>query len=219
MCASANWLSRDKAFKAAIELNPNSANAHQFYGNLLSQLGRHTESSAKLRRALEIEPLLLTSNRLYGITLFYARKYDEAIAQLKKTIELDAGFAPAHDSLASVYFAKGNYAESVEEFAKSQELSGASRNAVLAREGFARGGWQGFLRSMTGESRPANLASYRAATFHSALGEKDKAFAELNKAYEEREFFMILLKVDSRLDPLRDDSRFQELLRKVGFPP
>ncbi len=72
---------------------------------------------------------------------------------------------------------------------------------------------------MTAESRPANLTSYRAATFHAALGEKDKAFAELNKAYENREFFMILLKVDPRLDPLRDDPRFQELLRKVGFPP
>jgi tetratricopeptide (TPR) repeat protein len=168
---------------------------------------------------LEIEPLLLTSNRLYGLSLLYARKYDEAIAQLKKTLELDASFAPAHDSLAQVYLAKGNYAESVEEFAKEQEFSGQPQNAVLIRESFARGGWQGFLRAMTGESRPANLPSYRVATFHAALGEKDKAFAELNKAYENREFFIMLLKVDSRLDPLRDDLRFQELLKKVGFPP
>ncbi|MCA1637584.1 MAG: protein kinase, partial [Acidobacteria bacterium] len=183
----------EREFKAAIELNPNSATAHQFYGNLLSLLGRDRESSAaaELRRALEIEPLLLTSNRLYGVALIYARKYDEAIAQLKKTLELDAGFAPAHDSLATVYFAKGSYAESVEAFARSQELFGVPQNAVLARESFARGGWQGFLRAMTGESRPTNLTSYRAATFHGELGEKDKAFAELNKAYENREFFMI----------------------------
>ncbi len=208
----------EREFKAAIELNPNSATAHQFYGNLLFQLGRDKESSAEFRRALEIDPLLLTSNRLYGLSLLYARKYDEAIAQLKKTVELDASFAPAHDSLAQVYLAKGNYAESVEEFAKEQELIGEPQNAVLIRESFARGGWQGFLRAMTGESRPSNLASYRAATFHAALGEKDKAFAELNKGYENREFFIMLLKVDQRLDPLRDDPRFIELIRRVGLP-
>jgi len=114
--------------------------------------------------------------------------------------------------------AKGNYAESVEEFAKEQELIGEPQNAVLIRESFARGGWQGFLRAMTGESRPSNLASYRAATFHAALGEKDKAFAELNKAYENREFFMMLVKVDPRLDSLRTDPRFTELMHKVGLP-
>jgi tetratricopeptide (TPR) repeat protein len=167
---------------------------------------------------LEIEPLLLTSNRLYGLSLLYARKYDEAVAQLKKTLELDASFAPAHDSLAQAYFVKGNYAESVEEFAKYQELSGEPQNAALARESVARGGWQGFLRAMTGEHRPAKLTSYSVATFHTALGEKDKAFAELNKAYEDREFFISLLKVDQRLDPLRSDPRFADLMRKVGLP-
>ncbi len=138
--------------------------------------------------------------------------------QLKKTLELDASFAAAHESLATAYFARGNYAESVEEFAKSQELSGEPQNAVLARESFAHGSWQGFLRAMTGERRPANVSPYRAATFYAALGEKDKAFAELNKAYENREFFMVLLKVDPRLDPLRSDPRFQDLLRRVGLP-
>ncbi|MFN2393894.1 MAG: hypothetical protein ABR566_18280, partial [Pyrinomonadaceae bacterium] len=78
--------------------------------------------------------------------------------------------------------------------------------------------WRGFLRAMTGTHRPANLSSYNVATFHAALGEKDKAFAELNKSYENREGILGLLKVDPRLDTLRDDPRFQELLRKVGFP-
>ena len=113
---------------------------------------------------------------------------------------------------------QGNYAETVEEFAKSQELSGEPQNAVLARESFARAGWQGFLRAMAGERRPANLTSYSAATFHAALGEKDKAFAALNRAYEDREFYISLLKVDQRLDPLRSDPRFAELVRRVGLP-
>ena len=157
-------------------------------------------------------------NWFYSHALVHARKYDEGIAQLKKTQELDANFPGTHDHLARVYQAKGDYAESVEEFAKYQELSGEPQNAALARESVARGGWRGFLRAMTGERRPAKLTSYSAATFHAALGEKDKAFAALNKAYEDREFYISLLKVDQRLDPLRSDPRFAELMRKVGLP-
>ncbi len=71
---------------------------------------------------------------------------------------------------------------------------------------------------MTGTRRPANIPSYIIATFHAELGEKDKAFAELNKSYESREYFMVLLRVDPRFDSLRDDPRFQDLLRRVGLP-
>lgn len=208
----------EREFKAAIELNRMNPTAHVTYGNLLSILGRHEEALNEFRRALELDPLSLIGNRLYGLGFFYARGYDEAVAQLGRTVELDAGFAPAHDSLANVHFVKGDYAASVEAFAKSQELFGERQNAALARESFARGGWQGFLRAMTDGRNGANLASYRLATYHAALGERDRAFDELSKAYESREFFMILLKVDPRLDPLRSDPRFIELMRKVGLP-
>jgi TolB-like protein/tetratricopeptide (TPR) repeat protein len=208
----------EREFKAAIELNRMSPTAHLHYGNLLSTLGRHEEALNEFRRALELDPLSLIGNRLYGLAFYHARRYDEAIAQLERTVELDAGFAPVHDSLSNVYSVKGDYAASIEAFAKNQELIGERQNAVLARESFARGGWQGFLRAMTGERGAANMASYRLATYHAALGEKDKAFDELNKAHESREFFMILLKVDPRLDPQRSDPRFAELVRRVGFP-
>jgi eukaryotic-like serine/threonine-protein kinase len=207
----------EREFKAAIALNAMSPTAHVTYGNLLSTLGRHEEALKELRRALELDPLSLIGNRLYGLGFFYARRYEEAIAQLQRTVELDAGFAPAYDSLANVYSVKGDYAASVEAFAKNQELIGEGQNAALARESFIRGGWQGFLRAMTGERGAANSASYRLATYHAALGEKDEAFDELNNAYESREFFMILLKVDPRLDPLRSDPRFADLMRRVGF--
>jgi tetratricopeptide (TPR) repeat protein len=155
---------------------------------------------------------------MYGENLLYARKYDEAIAQLKRTLELDPNFLPVHDSLGFAYQVKGNYAGSVEGFAKFEELIGERQYAELMRESFAKGGWQGFLRAMTGERRPSNLPSYYAATFQAALGENDKAFAELNKSYDRREAFMTRLKVDPRLDPLRSDPRFAELMRRVGFP-
>jgi TolB-like protein/Flp pilus assembly protein TadD len=205
-------------FKRAIELNPNSATARHFYGNLLiSDASRHEEAIAELRRALEIDPLSPLINRQLAIALFYARRYDDAITQLEKTLELDPNFAPAYNMLSNVYQLKGDYARSVEALAKHQELIGESQNAVLTRESFARGGWHGFLRTMTGEQRP-NFTSYSLATFYVALGEKDKAISELEQSFEKREFFLTVLKIDPRLDPLHDDPRFQELLKKVGFP-
>ena len=153
---------------------------------------------------------------MYGECLFFSRRYDESIGQLKKTVELDPNFARAHYSLATAYQLKGDYAESVAEFVKFQELTGNFENATLIRESFAKGGWQGFLRAITGERRPADLSSSIAARFLAELGEKDKALAELNKAYENHEYFLVWLKVDPRLDSLRSDRRFEDLVRRVG---
>jgi eukaryotic-like serine/threonine-protein kinase len=207
----------EREFKRAIELEPNYATAHLRYSLLLTTLGRHEESLVKIRRALEIDPLSVFVNRGYGDRLIDARKYDEAIIQLKKTLELDSNFALAHSSLSWVYHVQGNYAGSVEEIAKTYELTGRQEYAALARESFIRGGWHGYLLAMT--ERRSDLRAYTRAIFYAALGNKDKAFDELNKAYENREYNLSRLKVDPRLDPLRDDARFEELLRKIGFPP
>lgn len=204
----------EREYKRAIELNPNYATAHQWYGEMLSHLGRHEESQAELHRALEIDPLALIINVWYGNSLFYARRYDDSLAQLKKTLELDAGFAITHQSLARVYQARGDYAEAVEEFAKYKELTGEQQTAALIRESFAKDGWQGFLRAMTGKQRPANLSGYEKVVFLAALGEKEKAFAEPG---ESNEVFGRMLKVDPLLDPLRDDPRFADLVRRIGL--
>jgi DNA-binding winged helix-turn-helix (wHTH) protein/TolB-like protein len=214
-----NFVGAEREHKRAIELNPNYASAHQWYSELLTALSRHEEAFAEMRWALEIDPSSLIINRQYGVSLLFARQYDEAISQLKKTIEMDADFAPAHSTLSLAYQLKGNYAESVEKLAKYEELSGNQQSAALARESFARGGWQGFLRAMTGERQPSNWTPYKVATFHALLGEKDKAFAELNKSYQEHETVLGLLKVDPRFDSLRADPRFAEVLRRIGLAP
>ncbi len=208
----------EREFQRAIELNPNSATAHQIYGNLLLNLGRHEESLNEMRRALEIEPLSLITNRFYGIALLWARRYDESAEQLKKTLELDVNFIPAYDTLGNAYRMQGRYADSVEAYASGQQALNNLEAAALMRDSFSKGGWQGFLEAMTNKPQLNYLkSSYVVATYHTELGEKDEAIALLNKAYEEREFFITLLKVDPRLDPLREDPRFQELLKRVGF--
>lgn len=214
-----DFVGAEREEKRAIELNPNYATAHHWYSELLMGLGRHEEALAEIRRALEIDPLSLILNRQYGASLLFARQYDAAIEQMKKTVELDANFAVGHSTLSVSYRMKGNYAESVEELARFQDLVGGVQTAALMRESFAEGGWQGFLRAMTDERRPANLTPYNVATFHAALGQKDQAFVELNKAYQNREGILGLLKVDPRFDSLHDDPRFEDLARRFKVAP
>src|SRR5262249_4055208 len=113
------------------------------------------------------------------------------------------------------YLIKGMYPEGVEELIKFLELVGNRQLAALMRESFAKGGLQELRRALVGKFGLYN--AYNEATNLAQMGEKDRAFAELNRAYENREANMESLKVDPSLDPLRDDPRFKELLTRVGF--
>jgi len=208
----------EREYRRAIELNRNYATAHQWYGILLSALGRHEESLAEFRRALDLDPFSLIINKNYANGFYYARRYDESIAYLKKTIDLNPNFALAHQDLSQVYQVTGKYAESVEEYARYQELIDERQAASLIRESYARNGWQGFLRLITSESRPVKMSDSDVATYYAALGNKDKAFSLLSRAYDARDGQLLWLKIDPLFDSLRDDPRFQELTRKVGFP-
>jgi TolB-like protein len=210
----------EREFRRAIELNPNYATAHQWYGEMLLNAGRLDEASSEYRRALEIEPLSLPINWDFGRFLYMSRRYDESMAQHKKTIELDPGFARAHRTLAEVYRVKGDYANAVEERARFFDLIGQPHNAALIRATFARDGWPGFLRLVTAESSPLRDSNnnWVVAKAYLDLGQKDKAFAELNKAYENRLSSLCWLKVEPQLDSLRSDPRYQQLLQKMGFP-
>jgi len=204
----------EREYQRAIELNSNYGATYLYYRNLLRSNGRFEESDAMARRGLEIEPFSLILNREYGSNLFFARRYDEAIAQLKKTIELDASFPSAHYGLALAYWMKGNYAEAVEEQAKYQELINEPNKAASLRESFTKGGWQGFLRTITDDSRQIDLSWDDLTAYYTTLGEKDKAFELLIKRFENREVRPGSL-IDPRFDPLRDDPRFEELVRRV----
>ena len=206
-------------FKRAIELNPNYATAHQWYGELLTNDGRFDEAEAEFRRGLEIEPLSIPINWDYGRFLYNARRFDESIAQHKKTIELDPSFARAHRTLGEVYRMKGDYGNTVAERARFFELIGQPQSAALIRETFAKGGWVGYLRFVTSENSALKEGNnnWVLAKAYLDLGEKDKAFTELNKAYDNRLSSLCWLKVEPQLDPLRSDPRYQELLRRMNF--
>lgn len=209
----------EREYKLAVELKPNYAGAHERYAGLLAALGRHEEAEAEYRRALEIDPISFGTKMKYCQFLFLARRYDESIAELKKILELKPDFPIAKLTLAVIHEAKGEYAEAIEEIADFQERFGVYEHAAIIRESFAKGGWPGFLKErMAYVSQEPNLPAATLASLYATAGENDRAFAELDKAYENREPGLANLKVDPNFDNLRDDPRFQVLLDRVGFP-
>ena len=212
--ADFDYAAAEREYKRAIELDPNYTTAHHNLGVMLTRTGRAEEGMAEVRRALEIEPFSIVVNRLYGECLAYLRRYDEGLAQLKKTAELDPGFPTTHFALSNVYRLMGKHAESVESFAKYNELFNRPETAKLVRASFAAGGWQGFLREMTSKPRDG-VSPYMTGLFLLELGEKEKAFAQFEKAYENREYQLRFIKLDPSVDALRGDPRFQELARRM----
>jgi len=153
-------------------------------------------------------------NLHYAESLYYARRYDEAIVQLKRTLDLNPDFATAYQRLTKFYQVSGNHAEAARSFATYRELIGEPGSAKLIRASFAKAGWQGVLRAITATDQLAKLSRYEKVIFRVALGERNKAFAELNESYE---VFGPLLKIEPLLDPLRDDPRFVEIMRRAGL--
>ena len=208
----------ERELRRAVELNPNYGIGHHFLGDLLSIRGKFEESFAVHARALELEPFSAVFNSGYGNSLTRARRYDQATAQYYKALELDPNFWGAYGRLSVISEIRGEYGKTVELRSKAFEANGDYRGAALMRESFANGGWVGLNRFLVGEKRPQNAPSYLQAVAFNALGEKDKAFEALNKSYQDHEISLVqLLNNDERIDSLRDDPRFHDLMKRIGF--
>ncbi len=219
-----DWVEAEKEFRRAFELNPSYATAHQWCANLFNALGRHEEALTEMEKALELDPLSLITNATLGRALYLARRYDQSLEQFRKTLEMDPNFAPAHLWLGQVYEQRQIYETAIMEFQKGTSLSAGSSYA-LARlgHGYAvagrRGEAQMMLNQLNALSKQRYVSPYDTALIYAGLGEKDRAFAWLERAYEERSVWLIFLKVEPSLDPLRSDPRFNDLLRRIGLPP
>jgi eukaryotic-like serine/threonine-protein kinase len=208
----------ERESQLALAANPNSTDAHRLNGFRLLFLGRFEEALAEVQRSLEIEPLSTAGNINYSYALFYSGRIDESEAQTKKAIDLAPDFWLSHYYLYNVYRLKGNYAQAVEELAKSKDLRDETEAAKLIRESFAKGGWQGFLRAVTVGHAPMKMSAYNLAGFYVETGDKDRAFAALNEGVDKADQFIGFVKIDPFMKPLRDDPRYQLLLKRIGFP-
>ncbi|MEE9234358.1 MAG: tetratricopeptide repeat protein, partial [Candidatus Acidoferrales bacterium] len=216
-----DWAGAEQAFGRALELNPNYATAHHWYAWALSDLGRHEEAIAEIKRAQELDPLSLIISRNVATMLWRARRYDEAIEKAEKALQLDPDFAATHTVLGLAYVEKEMYEQAIAELEKAKALSGNRPSFSLAYA-YARAGKRTeALRELEGLLELAKREyTYLGgiAFVYGALGEKDRAFEWLERAYRERGHHMARLKVDPSFDSLRDDPRFQDLLRRVGLP-
>ena len=218
-----NWGEAERELKRAQALNSNDAEAHNLYGYYLKAMGRLDEANTETRRSQELDPLSLMINTDLGVDFYYARRYDEAIAQNEKTVNLDARFFIAYLWLGQAYEQKKMYAEAIATFQKGmneaerhpQLLASLGRAYALAGQSDKA---QKVLDELREMSKQRYVSPYLIAVVYAGLGDRAQAFAWLEKAYEDRSFFLIWLKVEPRFDNLRDDSRFVELLRRVGLP-
>jgi serine/threonine-protein kinase len=218
-----NWSSAEREFKRAVEINPNYADAHQMYSYYLSAMGRFDEALAEMRRAQELDPLSLEKMAGIGETLYYQRKYDLAIEQQRKTLEMDLNSGFAHWAIGRAYTEKGMYEQAIASFQKAIPLSGDSPDepASLAYV-YALSGRQREARQLIAELESRSKRSYISpviiAFIYAGLGNKDQAFAYLDKAFDERDAILVLLNAEPAFDKLRSDTRFERLLRRVGLP-
>jgi serine/threonine-protein kinase len=219
-----NWRDAEREFQRAIQLNPNLATAHQDYGDGLAVTGRLDEAIAEETRAQQLDPYSVITNVMRGSLLIFAGRNDEAIQQGRKMLELDAGFA--HSLLGLAYEQKGNADQAISELGQTVNLRKdhpllpasmgdlAHAYAVFGKKQEALH----LLAELQEMSKRQFVPSWVFANVYVGLGDKDRAFEWLDKAYEERPGDLTNIKVAPTMKPLRSDPRYQELLLRLGLP-
>ncbi len=215
-----DWAGAQKEFERALELNPDYSTAHHWYAWYLLAVGRLTAAVAEMQRAVELDPLALPINTNLGFAYYYSRQYDQAIDHFRKTLEMDATFAEAHRGLGESLEQQGLFEEAIAELQQAHTLAGGSME-TLAHLGhtYALAGKrveaQEILDRLKTCPKDKHVSSHDIANLYTALGETEDAFHWLGRAYGEHCYRLAWLKVDPKMDSLREDPRFGELLRQM----
>jgi TolB-like protein len=219
-----DWTKAESEFKRSLDLDPNLAITHYRYAwTFLSPMGRNDEAVAEMKKAMELEPLSIAQGANYAAVLMYARRYDEALDQARKTYALDPENPGSKNWLCHTLNMKGMYAESLA--VSEPTLNGTGNvNKLLnaASYAYAKAGRRKDAEDIVARWQhpqpPQYVMNYWMALTLAALGENDAAFAELEKAYQNHDWFLQRIKVDPMMDPLRGDPRFDEIVKKLNFP-
>jgi len=217
-----NWLDAEIDFNWAIGLNPNYATAYQYYGSLLTNLGRFDEAEAKFKKAIELNPNSIPIKGSMATLHYYTRQYDQAIREWREIQKADPSINWVYYYLGLAYLQKGSIKKALREFDKAAELPGGSVSASFGRA-CAYAAQQKTERAreeldaLLIRSKQEYVPFYFPAVISAALGEKDRAFEFLAMSYAERDAEKLFLKFDPQLDPLRDDPRFDDWLEKMNL--
>ncbi len=218
-----DWTGAEAEMQRALELDPNSAISRQNHGVYLATIGRADEGVAEGKRALDLDPLLPSANQALAYVYYLVARFEDATEQIKRTLELSPGFALAHWTLGMVYLHQGRNQEAVQEFERATTRSSGSpfataglghAYAVLGDREAARE----IVRDLEQRSKDAYTSPATVAQVYIGLGEHDRAMELLEQAYTERATVLVSLRTFPWFDPLRSDSRFQDLLHRMEFP-
>ena len=204
----------ESEFKRAIALNPNYATAHHWYSEYLARSGRESEAMAEIKVAQELDPLSPVINTTLGERLYYARRYDEAITQLRRTLDIAPDFASAHFILGLALEQTGRFEEAISEL-RTAMITVSVDPIVAASLGhtYALAGQEVKARKILHELLTQKICEpYEIAMVYQGLGDRQQALGWLRKLKNNEGELLMLLRIDPRLDSLRDEPRFQELL-------
>jgi len=220
-----DWVGAEREFQKAIEYNPTCPDTHQWYALFLMLRARFDEALEEIKIARELDPLSLVINRNVGVILFYARRYDEAAVEFEKTLEMDPNFIRTRYFLGRAFLQKKMYTQAMEEFESEEqnlrywdsflESQIGITYVKLGRKSDAKNVLNNILEKLKFQDA-ANVA-VAVSILSFALGEYDRGFEYLEEAYKKRCTQLLYLKIDPRFDCVRSDSRFRELMHKIGL--
>jgi tetratricopeptide (TPR) repeat protein len=217
-----DWEIAEKAFQRAITLNPNYASARAFYSQFLNIMRHPEEAMEQIDRALELDPFNSLFQALYGMDLNYARRYDVAVALLRNTLAKTPDDLTALSTLRTTYHLLGRYDEAIEVWKASFAARGNREAEEVLERGYAEGGYAGAMthvaEMMVARSRTTHVTSWQIGTLYARAGKHEEALHWLEQAYDKHDANMPYISVDAIFDGLRDDPRFQDLLRRMNLP-
>ena len=219
-----DWAGAERDYKQALELDPSSSLTHAGYSWWMEVMGRHEEAISLARRAIQLDPSSLYQRGTFQTVLLRARRYDEAAEQAQRMLEINPTYASAYGRMAQFYEVTGRYQEAVAARQEMMSLLGRSEEKIAGlSDAYATSGIDGYWRwrldSATERAKQEYVPPAAFAGIHAQLGQKDQAFEWLEKAYEERQGWLIFLKSEPFFDPLRDDPRFDDLLWRINLQP
>jgi len=216
-----DWVNAEKHLQRALEINPNYATGHHWYGEYFSITGQHDKAIAELKRALELDPLSLVINTVLAWKLCYADRLDEAYDQCQKTLELDGQFGPALTVLGLICERRGEYEKAIEYFQAEIDIMGKTiPNKTSMAYTYAVSGQHEQAYHLLEELKNPdlnNVSPYHIGSVYSGLGEIDQAFEWFERAYDQHQWVLIYLKNAHRLSLLRQDPHYDNLLKRMGL--
>jgi TolB-like protein/tRNA A-37 threonylcarbamoyl transferase component Bud32/Tfp pilus assembly protein PilF len=217
-----DWEGAEEAYERAIELNPNYPDPRAYYSQFLFMMNRPQEAMVQIERALELDPFSAVFRSLYAWDLMYAHRFDDAVEHLQETLRTSPTDQLTLSALKSAYHLKGMHEEALEIWRTWFTVLGDGESQDALTSGYEEGGYSGALNRMAevliARSRTTYVTPWQVATLYTRAGKNDEALEWLERAYEAHDSNMPYISIDPIFDGLRDDTRFQDLMRRMNFP-